>query len=739
MKNPTIEAPAIFTYVLYICSLVLFLEWLYPVNQITDTSNLGVFILFTLFCFLISALHVNWLLSFLAKGIGLLFVINRLFFDTSILDVVWLNNLWTDLSTNMGFLISRDWYHLTPLFRSLLFLILIWLMSYLLYYWFVTMKYVFVFVLLTICYVGLLDTFTAYNAHFAIIRIVIISFISLGLTNLMKEQAREGIYFPKRSKRMFWVLPIVVITFLSVALGYFGPKFAPQWPDPVPFLESVADKSDGFGFTPTTRTVGYGEDDSELGGSFAQDDTAVFEAEVAEKQYWRIETKDVYTGSGWKRSEETSFEKEDEGNISLETFTNEVETEARVADVTFSGQVALNKVVYPYGIRDVYHDGDADFWLDTSSESIHSRLEGKKVSLPSYTLSYEQPSFDVDILKNGSESDPERVIERYTQLPDDLPERVGELAEEITEPYSKRYYKVKAVEQYFNRNGFVYQISNVPVPDDGEDYVDQFLYDTKAGYCDNYSTSMAVMLRTLDIPTRWVKGFTGGDKVDEKEGPNGNTRGVYEVTNANAHSWVEVYFPGIGWVPFEPTQGFSNEADFYEEGNDGEDILDSSENEQNETSNEPDEEQPDNKENTTENEKEPANKDTASIFPYWYVLLVLVLLLALIWVVYYKRFHIRAYLLRRKLLQQKVDTETYSQTYLFLLRLLKHKGLKKGSEQTLREFASRIDKRYGGNDMKRITAYYEQMVYNKKITHVPMDDFKELWERLVKKIVGKNK
>src|SRR5690625_974541 len=136
MKNPTIKAPDLFTYILYICSLLLFLEWLYPVEQITDTSNITVFILYTLFCFFISALNVTWWLSFFAKGMGTLFVINGLFFDASILNPQWLKQLWVDLFTNMTYLIDQDWYHLTPLFRSILFLILIWLMSYLLYYWF---------------------------------------------------------------------------------------------------------------------------------------------------------------------------------------------------------------------------------------------------------------------------------------------------------------------------------------------------------------------------------------------------------------------------------------------------------------------------------------------------------------------------------------------------------------------------------------------------------------------------
>src|SRR5699024_12329525 len=110
-----------------------------------------------------SGLNVYWWLSFTVKGAGLLFVINTLFFDDSIFELEWLNVLWTDLLNNVGFLLHQDWNMITPIFRSLLFLILIWLMSYLLYYWFVTLSYVFDFIFLTIVYVCLLDTFTMYD------------------------------------------------------------------------------------------------------------------------------------------------------------------------------------------------------------------------------------------------------------------------------------------------------------------------------------------------------------------------------------------------------------------------------------------------------------------------------------------------------------------------------------------------------------------------------------------------
>ena len=141
----------------------------------------------------------------------------------------------------------------------------------------------------------------------------------------------------------------------------------------------------------------------------------------------------------------------------------------------------------------------------------------------------------------------------YLQLPEQLPDRVRELALDITGKEESVYEKVKSVERYFGRNGFTYDQQNVAVPRGNEDYVDQFLFDTKRGYCDNFSTSMVVMLRASDIPARWVKGFAPGEG---KMNSRGKTE--YKVTNNEAHSWVEAYIPGFGWMPFEPTIGFSN-------------------------------------------------------------------------------------------------------------------------------------------------------------------------------------
>ena len=155
----------------------------------------------------------------------------------------------------------------------------------------------------------------------------------------------------------------------------------------------------------------------------------------------------------------------------------------------------------------------------------------------------------------------QQVGREYLQLPSSLPERVKTLANSLTETKDNMYDKAKAIEDYLGSAKFSYETQNVAVPGRDEDYVDQFLFDTMIGYCDNFSTSMIVMLRSIGIPARWVKGYTSGQLYETQM--DGNN--VYEVTNNNAHSWVEVYFPNRGWVTFEPTKGFTNPETFTNE------------------------------------------------------------------------------------------------------------------------------------------------------------------------------
>src|SRR5699024_492678 len=109
----------------------------------------------------------------------------------------------------------------------------------------------------------------------------------------------QQIAFPWMRHSRRWVMPIMSIVLLASLIGYFAPKYESQWPDPVPFLHGAVDyNKDELGSR--GNKSGYGDDDSHLGGSFQQDDTTVFHAITKHREYWRIETKEIYTGKGWE-------------------------------------------------------------------------------------------------------------------------------------------------------------------------------------------------------------------------------------------------------------------------------------------------------------------------------------------------------------------------------------------------------------------------------------------------------
>ncbi len=149
-------------------------------------------------------------------------------------------------------------------------------------------------------------------------------------------------------------------------------------------------------------------------------------------------------------------------------------------------------------------------------------------------------------LRRAGAGYPTYVVERYTQLHDELPDRVRDLALQLTAGAETPYDKAKALEFYLS--GLPYTLEVEPPPFDA-DGVDHFLFTLGEGYSEYFSSAMTVMLRSIDIPARFVTGYTTGDKVVDKN--------IYVVTDSNSHGWLEVYMPNYGWIPFEPTPGRS--------------------------------------------------------------------------------------------------------------------------------------------------------------------------------------
>lgn len=150
-------------------------------------------------------------------------------------------------------------------------------------------------------------------------------------------------------------------------------------------------------------------------------------------------------------------------------------------------------------------------------------------------------SLDAQALRQAPTEPPEEILQRYTQLPPDLDPRIGELARKLAGSATTWYDKAINVENGL-RNGWLYSLDG---DQDADKPLEDFLFGKRRGHCEYFATSMALMLRTLGIPARPVHGFAGGAF---------NPYGGYRmIRQADAHAWVEVFFPRVGWRTFDPT------------------------------------------------------------------------------------------------------------------------------------------------------------------------------------------
>ena len=160
----------------------------------------------------------------------------------------------------------------------------------------------------------------------------------------------------------------------------------------------------------------------------------------------------------------------------------------------------------------------------------------------SYQVLSSLTGVDQESLRDASTDYPDSVVPRYLQLPESLPERVRLLAEQLTEGLNTPYDKAVAIERTLRQIPYDDQIEGPGLRQDGVDY---FLFEAQAGYCDYYASAMTVLLRSVGVPARYVRGYSEGRSED----------GVFHLLESDGHAWVEVYFPGYGWIEFEPTGG----------------------------------------------------------------------------------------------------------------------------------------------------------------------------------------
>lgn len=331
------------------------------------------------------------------------------------------------------------------------------------------------------------------------------------------------------------ILTVWVLVLVSVAYAMPAPSLdLSDW-----LSSSPVSRNDPLGIP---RKVGYSAFDNVLGGPLIEDDTLALRVNSPVPLYLKGETRTSYNGTGW--NPESTYFKVDVPEFQPGHLKGQ---EIGISIQDFQGGNLLFTPRYPLAIG--YLEGT----VTVSALPNYPVIGG--ASLPyeyykftstikvgdTYAITVFLPDDDPVYLRTLSNDDADA---RYYSL-ENVPERVQQLARSIVRDETNGYDKAEALATFLRFGRWDYSL-NTAAPPVGADFVEDFLFEQRKGYCAHYSTAFVVMARSVGLPARWVKGYSIGVKDRD---------GYYLVANKHAHSWAEVWFDDYGWIPFEPTPG----------------------------------------------------------------------------------------------------------------------------------------------------------------------------------------
>jgi len=312
------------------------------------------------------------------------------------------------------------------------------------------------------------------------------------------------------------------------------------------------------------QTISFTDNSRRLGGPANLNDLVVMIVEADERLYLAGAIRDYYTGDAWINTVRgrTALTADENGVFPTDNipeglrrahgfFQRYYAWPTREVTIT-TGDARTDIIFTPPFSQTLEMDIDTPVYQD-----VYGNLRSGRI-LPwetSYTLSYiswnyTSPHFS-HVLREfaaarGYQGFNQDELSPFLQLPDSLPERVGDLARELTAGLYNNYDRLRVLERFLA--SFTYTLDAEYLPE-GEDFVDHFLFTAREGYCVHFASAMVIMARTLGIPARYVEGYIlpALPTID----------GRFWVTNQYAHAWVEAYFEGFGWVKFEPTPTYN--------------------------------------------------------------------------------------------------------------------------------------------------------------------------------------
>ena len=289
----------------------------------------------------------------------------------------------------------------------------------------------------------------------------------------------------------------------------------------------------GEGGTVEASLINAGDEIGIL-GSISLSPRVRFTVTSEARSYWRVGSYDRYTGQGWVR---TGTDRPLEGDLPTPPGQSRpvVQTFDAYGDLTI-----MPAVWKPHEVR------SADVGVRVTAEG-GLQPDGSLSNGDGYTVESRVVSASPGELREAGTDYPDGVVNRYTQLPANQPERVGERTARITANADNPYDTARVVEQWLENN----REYSLDVERPNGNTADAFLFEMESGYCTYYATTMVSMLRTQGIPARLVVGYTPGERVAQD---------TWVARGLDSHAWVEVYFPDTGWIRFDPTPSGPREA-----------------------------------------------------------------------------------------------------------------------------------------------------------------------------------
>jgi transglutaminase-like putative cysteine protease len=263
--------------------------------------------------------------------------------------------------------------------------------------------------------------------------------------------------------------------------------------------------------------------------------------------FWRAETFDRWDGSTWTRSEGRSGSVVQGGRIvpSPEDLAARIgETSTQEFRLETGYATAVPAPASPVEIditREVAQREDGTVWSPMSPLGSGTTYSIESRQVPVDLASLREVGSAREAADSG-DTVAEAVVEQYAQEPDTT-DRVEQLARQVTAGAATDVDRIDALERWMDENT-TYSL-DAPLAPKGVDVVDDFLFESREGWCEQIASSLVVMARVAGVPARLATGFAPGE-WDE-------VNGRFVVRERDAHAWAEVWFPDTGWVSFDPT------------------------------------------------------------------------------------------------------------------------------------------------------------------------------------------